>query len=133
MKSLSYRNKLWVVFLPFLLIGAKADQPADQLLGHWLFPSKGSSVNIFRIDNRYFVRVADVDQAGEKNFGLVKDAVIIRNLKYDGQVWSDGQLVHPKSGIKLSVEVSMTDPQAIDVIVYKGIKLLHRKFTMTRK
>ena len=133
MKSLLYRNKLWVVFLPLLLIGAKADQPADQLLGHWLFPSRGSSVNIFRIDNQYFVRVADVDQAGEKNFGLVKDAVIIRNLKYDGQVWSDGQLVHPKSGIKLSVEVSMTDPQAIDVIVYKGIKLLHRKFTMTRK
>ena len=122
-----------MVFLPFLLLGAKADQPADQLLGRWLFPSKGSSVNIFRINNRYFVRVADVDQAGEKNFGLIKDAVIIQNLKYDGQVWSHGQLVHPKSGIKLSVEVSMRNPQAINVIVYKGIKLLHREFTMTRE
>ncbi len=87
---------------------------------------------IYRTGNRYFARVTQVDKAGEKNFGLVEDAVIIRNLTYDGQAWSGGQLVHPKTGINLSVEVTMTDPQAITVTVYKGIKLLHRKFIMTR-
>ena len=133
MRLVVLRNLLWAVFLPFLLVGAKTDQQADRLLGHWMFPSKGSSVNIYRIGNRYFARVAEVDQAGEKNFGLVKDTVIIRNLRYDGQIWSDEQLVHPKTGIKLSVEVSMNDPQSIAVTVYKGIKLFHRKFNMTRK
>ncbi|NEU70314.1 DUF2147 domain-containing protein [Spirosoma agri] len=133
MRIVVLRNLLLAVLLPFLFIGAKTDQQADRLLGHWLFPSKGSSVNIFRVGNRYFARVAEVDQAGERNFGLVKDTVIIRNLRYDGQMWSDGQLIHPKTGIKLSVEVSMIDPQAIDVTIYKGIKLFHRRFNMTRK
>lgn len=127
------RNPLWTVLLLFFLLAAKSDQQADRIVGHWMFPSRGSSVTIYRTGNRYFARTAEVDKAGEKNFGLVKDTILIRNLRYDGEVWSDGQLVHPKTGISLSVEVAMTDPQEITVTVYKGIKLLHRKFVMTRK
>lgn len=119
--------------LLFFLTGAVSDQKADQLLGHWLFPSKGSGVIIYRTGTRYFARVAEVDPAGEKNFGLVKDTVLIRNLTYDGQLWSGGQLVHPKTGIRLGVEVGMNDPQSITVTVYKGIKLLRKKFIMTRE
>ena len=115
------------------MLGATPEQPADRLLGHWLFPTKGSSVTIYRVDNRYFARVNEVDKAGVENFGLVKDATLIRNLKYDGEVWTGGELVHPKTGINLSVEVTMDDPQTITVMVYKGIKLFHRKFDMTRK
>lgn len=133
MRLKMYGSLVWAVLLLFVLLAARADQQADRLLGHWLFPSKGSGVNIFRVGNQYFARVAEVDKAGEKNFGLVKDTVIIRNLKYDGEGWSDGQLIHPKTGIKLSVEVVMTDHQTISVTIYKGIKLLHRKFIMTRK
>ena len=132
MNVFTHRNPLWMVWLLFLTLGATSDQQADRLLGHWLFPSRGSSVIIFRTGNRYFARVAEVDKAGEKNFGLVKDNVIIRDLTYDGEAWSGGQLVHPKTGISLSVEVTMNDPQAITVTIYKGIKLLHRKFIMTR-
>ncbi|WP_020607466.1 DUF2147 domain-containing protein [Spirosoma spitsbergense] len=133
MKLFIYRSLLWAVLLPMFMLGATADQPADQLLGHWLFPTKGSSVTIYRIENRYFARVNEVDQAGEENFGLVKDATLIRNLTYNGEVWTGGELIHPKTGINLSVEVTMNDPQTVTVLVYKGIKLFHRKFTMTRK
>lgn len=133
MKLLLHRNPLWLVFFLLLTTGAVSDQQSDRLLGHWLFPSRGSSVTIYRTGNRYFARVADVDKAGEKNFGLVKDTVIIRNLTYDGAAWSGGQLIHPKTGMSLSVEVVMDDPQTITVTIYKGIKLLHRKFIMTRK
>ncbi|MBD2753095.1 DUF2147 domain-containing protein [Spirosoma sp. BT704] len=114
-------------------MGARADQPADRLIGRWQFPSKGSSVDIYQQGGLYFARVAKVDQAGERNFGLVKDSILIRNLRYDGEVWSGGRLIHPKTGMSLSAEVEMPRPDAITVTIYKGIKLLHRKFIMTRQ
>lgn len=128
-----YRCRVWSLLVPLLLLGARADQPADRLIGRWQFPTKGSSVDIYRQGDVYFARVARVDQAGEQNFGLVKDSVLIRDLRYDGAVWSGGRLIHPKTGISLSAEVQMPKPDAINVTIYKGIKLLHRKFTMTRQ
>ncbi|MCX6217059.1 DUF2147 domain-containing protein [Spirosoma sp.] len=133
-KSVFINQRLhWLIALVFLLMGAKADQPADRLIGRWQFPSKGSSVDIYKQGGLYFARVAEVDQAGERNFGLMKDSLLIRSLQYNGEVWGGGRLIHPKTGISLSVEVEMQRPKAIDVTVYKGIKLLHRKFTMTRQ
>ncbi|GAB4017160.1 hypothetical protein GCM10028773_12470 [Spirosoma koreense] len=88
---------------------------------------------IYRQAGLYFARVAEVDQAGKQNFGLVKDSLLIRNLRYDGQLWSDGRLTHPKTGIALRVEVEMDQPNAITVTVYKGFKFLNRKFIMTRQ
>ncbi|GAB3559906.1 hypothetical protein GCM10027577_53240 [Spirosoma fluminis] len=109
------------------------DSQADQIIGRWLFPSRGSSVDIFRKGDLYFVRVAEVDQAGEENFGLVKGAILIRDLHYDGEVWTGGQLIHPKTGMHLSAEVHMKESGTINVTIYKGIKLFHRKFTMTKQ
>lgn len=128
-----YRNLAWVVLVLSLSLGATTDPQADRILGHWLFPTKGSSVTIYRVGQQYFARVTEVDLAGEQNYGLVKESVLIRNLSYDGEGWSGGQLVHPKTGIHLSVEVAMVNPQAITVTIYKGLKLLRRRFTMTRK
>lgn len=127
------RIKLLVLVIPFCLVGARADQPADQLLGRWQFPAGESSVDIYRQAGRYFARVAQVDQAGKQNFGLVKDSLLIRSLRYDGQSWADGRLIHPKTGIALRVEVQMLQPDAINVTVYKGFKFLNRQFIMTRQ
>ncbi|MCK8495609.1 MULTISPECIES: hypothetical protein [Spirosoma] len=100
MKTVRTRNPLWLAFLLFFMLGGISGVPqADQILGRWLFPSKGSSVEIYRIGARYFARVAEVDQAGEKNYGLVRDKPLIRNLTYDGQAWSAGELEHPKTGV----------------------------------
>ncbi|QIP18075.1 DUF2147 domain-containing protein [Spirosoma aureum] len=127
------RIKLLFLVTALLLAGARADQPADQLLGRWQFPAGGSSVDIYRQAGLYFARVAQVDQAGKQNFGLVKDSLLIRNLHYDGQLWAGGRLMHPKTGIALRVEVEMLQPDAINVTVYKGFKFLNRQFIMTRQ
>jgi hypothetical protein len=131
------RSHLWAFILVLILWPAagrsSSDRTGDQILGRWLFPSKGSSVDVYRTGNHYFVRVAEVDLAGQKNFGLSKDKVLISNLAFNGRVWTDGQLIHPKTGTSLDVELNMSDPQTLTVTVYKGIKLLHKKFDMTRK
>ena len=126
-----YIHLLWISLL-YPPLPTAADPQADRILGHWLFPSKGSSMTVYRVGEQYFARVAEVDLAGEQNYGLVKERVLIRNLVYDGQGWSGGQLVHPKTGLELSVEVVMPHPQTINVTIYKGLKLLRRRFTMTR-
>ena len=121
------------VFVVCLFAAATPDPPADQIVGRWLFPSQGSSVDIYRKGNRYFARVAEVDQAGKKNYGLVKDTLLIRDLGYNGAVWTGGRLIHPKTGISLNVEVEMQESHFITVTIYKGIKLLRKTFVMTRQ
>ncbi|GAB4019375.1 hypothetical protein GCM10028808_56920 [Spirosoma migulaei] len=133
MKLIVYLNVFSFIVSIFCVLGFVPDNQADQIVGRWQFPSRGSSVDIFRKGDFYFARVAEVDQAGEENFGLVKGAILILDLHYDGEVWTGGQLIHPKTGIHLSAEVHLAEPNAINVTIYKGIKLLHRKFTMTRQ
>ena len=112
---------------------SSTNHSADQILGRWLFPSKGSSVDVFRSGDRYFVRVAETDSAGEENFGLAKNKILISNLTFDGQVWSGGKLIHPKTGTHLDVELRLTDSQTITVLVYKTLKVFNKKFVMTRQ
>ncbi|GAB2548660.1 DUF2147 domain-containing protein [Spirosoma aerophilum] len=128
------RYRLFIgVLVVFLLTATTPDSPADQIVGRWLFPSQGSSVDVYRKGNRYFARVAEVDQAGEKNYGLVKDTLLIRDLGYNGELWTGGRLIHPKTGISLNVEIEMQESHAITVTIYKGIKLLRKTFVMTRQ
>lgn len=124
---------LLLVLLAIPISGRSSiDRTGDRILGRWLFPTKGSSVDVFRIGDRYFARVAEVDHAGQKNYGLAKDKILISNLAFDGQNWSEGELIHPKTGTHLDVELTMSDPQALTVTIYKGIKFLHKRFVMTR-
>ncbi|GAB3571627.1 hypothetical protein GCM10027578_30230 [Spirosoma luteolum] len=111
---------------------SSTDRTGDVILGRWHFPSKGSSVDVYRSGNRYFARVAETDNAGIRNYGLAKDKIIMSNLEYDGQVWGGGELIHPKTGHHLDVELSLTETGGLRVLVYKGIKLLHKQFVMTR-
>ncbi len=132
------QSRLWLLSLLLLCAWpvpseSSTDRSADQIVGRWLFPSKGSSVDIFRSEGRYFVRVAETDSAGRTNFGLVKDSILISKLTFDGQTWSGGELIHPKTGMHLDVELRMNAPHSITVVVFKGLKFIGKKFVMTRK
>lgn len=132
------RSRLWLLSLLVLAVWPVSGKPAvsynaDQILGRWLFPSKGSSVDIFRSGDHYFARVAEADLAGEENFGLAKNKILISDLTFDGRMWSGGELIHPKTGMRLDVELRLTNSQTITVVVYKAIKLIGKKFVMTRQ
>ena len=48
-------------------------------------------------------------------------------------MWSGGELIHPKTGMRLDVELRLANSQTITVVVFKAIKLLNKKFVMTRQ
>lgn len=125
------------VFLIALLLWPVAgrssvDHTADQILGRWLFPAKGSSVEIYRSGDRYFGRIADVSPTGQHQFGLVKNKVLLSNLIFDGNSWSGGELIHPKTGNRFSIELRLRDSRTLHATVYKGIRWIHKEFVLTR-
>ena len=111
---------------------SSVDHTADQILGRWLFPAKGSSVEIYRSGDRYFGRIADVSLTGQQQFGLVKNKILLSNLLFDGDSWSGGELIHPKTGNHFSIELRLRDSRTLHATVYKGIRWIHKEFVLTR-
>ncbi|GAB3691291.1 hypothetical protein GCM10027592_09190 [Spirosoma flavus] len=134
-----FRNyRTWYIF-SFLLLSllpatskSSNDHTADQILGRWLFPAKGSSVEVYRNGDRYFARIADVSTTGSQVFGLEKDQLLMRDLVFDGKAWTGGELIHPKTGHHFGIELKLVDSQTMTATVYKGYKWLHKEFVLTR-
>jgi len=115
-----------------MAVQSSAGPSGDQILGRWLFPAKGSSVEIYRSGNQYFGRMADVSTTGKQQFGVTKNQLLMSNLSFDGQSWSGGELIHPRTGNRFGVELNLEDPRTLRVKVYKGFKWIHKEFTLTR-
>lgn len=138
MTLLLRRRYVWVWSLVLLCtwpISGKSstDHTADQILGRWLFPGRGSTVELYRIGDRYFGRILDVSPRGKQQFGITKNQLLISNLAFDGKGWSGGELIHPKTGDHFDIDVHMVDSQTLTATVYKGWRLLHKEFIMTRE
>ncbi len=135
---LSFNQKnLWALSLFLLCLWptsgkSSVDRTADQILGRWQFPGRGSTIDVYRTGDRYYGRIAEVSPTGLKQFGLSKDQLLIINLSYDGKGWSGGELIHPKTGSHLDVEISLRDSKTASAIVYKGWRLLHKEYVLTR-
>lgn len=132
------QRKLWVLSLFLLCLWpdsgkSSIDRTADQILGRWRFPGRGSTIDVYRTGDRYYGRIAEVSPTGLKQFGLAKDQLLIINLTYDGKGWSGGELIHPKTGNHLDVEISLRDSKTASAIVYKGWRLLHKEYVLTRQ
>lgn len=138
MNAFLNRRHLWA--LSFLLLSllpatshSSTDRTADQILGRWLFPSQGSSVELYRSGDRYFGRVVDVSPLGKQQMGLAKDQLIMKNLTFDGRGWSGGELVNPKTGSRFGVELRMSDSRTLTASIYKGFRWLRKEFVLTRQ
>lgn len=136
MSVLPNRTRFWVLslllLLPPLLGNSSTDRTADQILGRWEFPGRGSTIDVYRTGDRYYGRIADVSATGSKNFGLEKNQLLIINLSFDGKGWSGGELIHPRTGNHLDVEISLRDSKTASAIVYKGWRWLHKEYVLTR-
>lgn len=111
---------------------SSADSTGDQILGRWLFPAKGSSVEVYRSGNRYFGRISDVSPTGKSQFGVAKNQLLMQNLSFDGISWTGGELIHPTTGHHFAIELQLRDSQTLTARVYKGFRWLHKEFVLTR-
>ncbi|MCK8491209.1 MULTISPECIES: DUF2147 domain-containing protein [Spirosoma] len=138
MSFLVFRRYAWASSLLLLCLfpvagKSSVDHTADQILGYWLFPAKGSSIELYRSGDRYYGRIADVSSVGKDKFGLSKNQLLISDLVFDGNGWSGGELIHPKTGSHFDVEVKMIDSQTLTATVFKGCRWLNKEFILTRK
>ena len=138
MNALLNRRHLWALSLLLLLLWpatshSSTDRTADRILGRWLFPSQGSSVELYRSGDRYFGRVVDASPLGQQQMGLAKNQLIMKNLTFDGRGWSGGELVNPKTGSRFGVELRMSDSRTLTASIYKGFRWLRKEFVLTRQ
>ena len=138
MNAFLNRRHLWalslvlLVFLP-VISHASTVRTADQILGRWLFPSQGSSVELYRNGDRYFGRVVEVSPMWQQQMGLAKNQLIMKNLTFDGRGWSGGELVNPKTGSRFGVELRMSDSRTLTASIFKGFRWLRKEFVLTRQ
>lgn len=130
------KNRYCALLISLLLlpvaVQSSTDRTADQILGRWLFPAKGSSVEIYRSGDRYFGRIADVSPKGQQQFGLTRNKLLLSNLAFDGAGWSGGELIHPKTGNRFSIELRLHDSRTLQATVYKGVRWMNKEFILTR-
>lgn len=137
MTSLRNQGYSWALALFLLVLWPTAgkssvDSNGDQILGRWLFPAKGSSVEVYKSGDRYFGRIADVSPNGKSQFGVAKNQLLMRNLAFDGTAWTGGELIHPKTGHHFDIELQLRDSQTLTARVYKGFRWLHKEYVLTR-
>lgn len=133
-KQISWRALGLILLLLWPVFGQSSTDPtADQILGRWLFPAKGSSVEVYRSGDHYFARIADVSTTGQQKFGLVKNQILMRDLSFDGTGWTGGELIHPQSGLHFGIELRLTGSRTLTARVFKGVRWVHKEFTLTRQ
>ncbi|MBD2756144.1 DUF2147 domain-containing protein [Spirosoma sp. BT704] len=127
----------------------KADDP-DALMGKWLSSKKRNQVQIYRQGNKYYGKLVwmlepnepatnkpkmDKENPDEKlRSRPLMGLVLLTNLTYKGNnVWSDGEIYNPEDGKTYNCEVSLKDPNSIDLRGYMmGISFLGKTKTWTR-
>ncbi|GAB4012399.1 hypothetical protein GCM10028808_28390 [Spirosoma migulaei] len=123
---------LVVLLLWPIAVKSSADHTGDQILGRWLFPARGSSVEVYKSGDRYFGRIFEVSPTGKHQFGVAKNQLLMQNLSFDGKGWSGGELIHPKTGNHFDIELQLLDSQTLTARVYKGFRWLHKEYVLTR-
>ena len=121
---------------------------ADDVLGTWVTGSGKGHVEIYKQDNKYFGKIVWIKEPNneqgtpkvDKNnpdaklrsqpiLGLVN----LRNFAYEGgNEWEDGRIYDPEKGKDYSCQMTLTDPNTLEVRGYIGISLIGRTDTWKR-
>jgi len=63
----------------------------------------------------------------------LKGQIIISNLKFTGQEWTDCELIHPDTNSRFNLVLTLQNPNSATAIAYLGVRFLHRDFKMVRQ
>jgi uncharacterized protein (DUF2147 family) len=150
MKLLHKSLFLMTLLMAVLCLGNAYAQKtgADAVLGTWVTGSGDGHVEIYKQGNKYFGKIVWLKEPNseqgtpkvDKNNPDVKlrtqpilGMVNLRDFEYDGDnEWEDGQVYDPKKGKDYSCQMTLTDPNTLEVRGYIGISLIGRTDTWKR-
>jgi uncharacterized protein (DUF2147 family) len=131
------------VFVSF----TSAENP-DAIIGRWLVGSKKAHVEIFKKDNKYFGKIIWMTEPNDSQGKPKLDSknpdpslrsrpivglLILRGFNYDeDNTWEDGKIYDPESGKDYSCELTLKDPNTLDVRGYIGFSMIGRSDIWTR-
>ncbi|QJW90522.1 DUF2147 domain-containing protein [Spirosoma taeanense] len=144
--------RLVAILLLFSITLSSATEPndPDAIVGRWLSARKRNQVQIYKHGNRYFGKLVwmkeptyaasnkprmDDNNPDEKlRTRPLLNLMIMSNLDFKGgNVWNDGQIYNPEDGKTYGCEVTLKDPNTLDVRGYVlGIPFLGKTQSWTR-
>lgn len=121
---------------------------ADAVLGTWMTSSGKGHVEIYKQGGKYYGKIAwlkepnneqgtpkvdknnpDAKLRNQPILGLVN----LRDFTYAGDnEWEDGKVYDPEKGKDYSCQMTLIDPNTLEVRGYIGISLIGRTDTWTR-
>ncbi|OGX89603.1 SIGNAL peptide protein [Hymenobacter lapidarius] len=139
-------NRFLAFFLLIgLLVGALSAQAAanpDAVLGVWKNGEGTGMIQIFKKGDKYYGRLVwlkvantpegkprtDVNNPDEsKRNVLLKGLENMRDFTYKGDnKWEDGKIYDPKNGNDYSCEMTLVDPNTLEVRGFIGVSLFGR-------
>jgi uncharacterized protein (DUF2147 family) len=136
------KQSLLTLLLMFLTsVAALADNP-DAVLGVWKNGEGTGMVQIYKNGDKYFGRIVwlkvlnnpdgtprtDVNNPTEAaRSKALRGLVNMRDFKYVGNnKWEDGQIYDPKNGSDYSCEMTLIDPNTLEVRGFIGVSLFGR-------
>ena len=142
-------KKSFFGFALLLLVGlllavapARAAENPDAALGVWKNGEGTGMIQIFKKGDRYFGRLVwlkvpntpegkprtDVNNPDEaKRTTPLKGLTNMRDFKYSGAgKWEEGKIYDPKNGSDYNCEMTLTDPNTLEVRGFIGVSLFGR-------
>ncbi|MBD2703745.1 DUF2147 domain-containing protein [Spirosoma sp. BT702] len=140
---------LMILGMTLSSLAPKSDDP-DAVLGRWLSSKKRNQVQIYKQGNKYYGKLVwmqePIDPVTKKpkvdsenpdenlRSRPLMQMILVSNLSYKGNnVWGDGEVYNPEDGKTYGCEITLRDPNAIDMRGYvMGISMLGKTRTWTR-
>ena len=145
----AFRVALFLFLITVTAWIPSTDNP-DALLGRWLSSKRRNQVQIYKAGNKYYGRlvwmVEPLDAATRqpkvdsknpdhklRNRPLM-NLTMMTDLVYKGNnAWGDGQVYNPEDGKTYSCELTLKDPNTLDIRGYVlGMPFLGKTRTWTR-
>lgn len=119
----------------------------DQILGLWQTETKDSHIEIFKVNNKYYGKLAGgpkifeadgvTSKKDKKNPDpaqkerLLKNLLILMHFIYDDGIWQDGKIYDPESGNTYQCKMKL-NKGILEIRGFIGISLIGRTARWTR-
>lgn len=119
----------------------------DQIIGLWQTETKDSHIEIFKVNNKYYGKLAGgpkifeadgvTSKKDKKNPDpaqkerLLKNLLILMHFIYDDGIWQDGKIYDPESGNTYQCKMKL-NKGILEIRGFIGISLIGRTARWTR-